>query len=127
MGKFNFKQLDNKSAFKTLSILLMVLIALWIILYAVPGLLASLFNTILGNIILLVVIILVGIKDIKFAIGLIILFIVIFKFSYYVVKKREGFDNSLLLELKHELDELNLPANKYSNKHAPAHSKRHVN
>jgi len=55
--------------------------------------LASLFNTILGNIILLVGIILVGIKDIKIAIGLIVLFIILFKFSYYVTKPNESFSS----------------------------------
>lgn len=92
MEKFSInKFFDNKHAFTTLTGLLAILIASWLILYAVPGLVASLFNTILGNIILLVTIILVGIKNIPVAIGLIILFIVLFKFSHYVVKKKEGY------------------------------------
>jgi len=92
MEKFSInKMFDNKHAFMALVGLLAILIASWLILYAVPGLVASLFNTILGNIILLVTIILVGIKNVPVAIGLIILFIVLFKFSHYVVKKKEGY------------------------------------
>jgi len=85
---FNSDFFHIKHPATTLTYILIALIVTW---YAVPGLLASLFNTILGNIILLVGIILVGIKDIKIAIALIILFIIIFKFSYYVTKKSEGF------------------------------------
>jgi len=85
------KIINNKNPTTTLTYLLIGLIAMWLVLYAVPGLLASLFNTILGNIILLVGIILVGIKDSKIAIALIILFIILFKFSYYVTKKKEFF------------------------------------
>jgi len=85
---FNSDFFRIKPPSATLSYILIVLVITW---YAVPGLLASLFNTILGNIILVVGIILVGIKDIKIAIALIILFIIIFKFSYYVTKKSEGF------------------------------------
>jgi len=88
---FNNDFFHIKRPATTLSYILIVLVITWLILYAVPGLLASLFNTILGNIILLVGIILVGIKDIKIATALIILFIIIFKFSYYVTKTREGF------------------------------------
>jgi len=86
-----FKNFKNKNTFTSLVGLLAILVASWLILYAVPGLFASLFNTILGNIILLVTIILVGMKNLKIAIGLIILFIFIFKFSHYVSGKTEGF------------------------------------
>jgi len=86
---YNF--FHNKHAFIVLVGLLSILICLWLILYALPGLFASFFNTILGNIILLVSIILVGIKDIKLAIGLFVLFIFLFKFSHYT---REGFSFS---------------------------------
>ena len=87
----NKEIINNKHQTTTLTYLLIGLITIWLTLYAVPGLLASLFNTILGNIILLVGIILVGIKDSKIAIALIILFIVLFKFFYYVTKKSENF------------------------------------
>ena len=71
---------------------LSILIALWVVLYALPGLLASLFNTILGNIIMIMFIILIGTKDIRIAIGLIVLFAILFRFSYYVTNvNREKF------------------------------------
>jgi hypothetical protein len=93
--KFNYKEiLDPKNELILIG-LISIFIFIWIILYAVPGLLSNLFNTILGNIILLVTIILVGIKNVPVAIGLIILFIVLFKFSHYVVKKKEGYNGSL--------------------------------
>lgn len=71
---------------------LSILIVLWVVLYALPGLLASLFNTILGNMIMILFIILIGTKDIRIAIGLIVLFAILFRFSYYVTNvKREKF------------------------------------
>ena len=81
------KFFENKHIFTILVGFLSILISLWLILYALPGLFASFFNTILGNIILLVSIILVGTKNMKLAIGMLVLFLFLFKFSHYT---REG-------------------------------------
>ena len=80
----NIKKILSGKAIPILVGSLSILIALWVVLYALPGLLASLFNTILGNIIMIMFIILIGTKDIRIAIGLIVLFAILFRFSYYV-------------------------------------------
>lgn len=84
---FTYNFFGNKHVFTILVGLLSILISLWVILYALPGLFSSFFNTILGNIILIVSIILVGTKNMKLAIGLFVLFLFLFKFSHYA---REG-------------------------------------
>ncbi len=85
MVNFSINKLDqNKHAFTILVGLISVFISIWFILDAFPGLVASLFNTILGNLIIVLSIILVGIKNIEMALGLIILFVFLFKFSHYV-------------------------------------------
>jgi hypothetical protein len=90
---FTYNFFGNKHVFTILVGLLSILISLWLILYALPGLFASFFNTILGNIILLVSVILVGTKDVKLAVGLLVLFIFLFKFSHYT-KEGLGFSKS---------------------------------
>ena len=67
--------------------LLSILIILWIILYIIPEFLISLFNTILGNLILLLSLILVSSQDIKFGIALAIILIILYRFSHL----KEGF------------------------------------
>lgn len=78
-----FSFLKEGKNFNILVGILTILAALWIILYAIPGIFASLFNTILGNIILILMIILVGLKNVKFAIGLFIVYLIIFKFAHF--------------------------------------------
>jgi hypothetical protein len=90
---FTYKFFGNKHTFLFLTGLLSLVVSFWLLLYVIPGANASLFNTILGNIILVVSVILVGIKNIKIAIGLAILFIFLFKFSHYV-KEDFGLHNS---------------------------------
>jgi len=95
MVNFSINKLgQNKSTFTTLLGLLSVFIAAWLILDAVPGLLASLFNTILGNLIIVLSIILVGLKNMQMALGLAILFIFLFKFSHDVKEGMGSFSKS---------------------------------
>ena len=75
---------DNKTM---LIGLLSVLITLWIILYIIPGFLLSLFNTILGNLILLLSLILVSSKDVKYGIAMAVIFVVLYRFLHL----KEGF------------------------------------
>jgi len=65
--------------------ILTLLIGIWIIFYAVPELFASLFNTLIGNLILLFIIILTAMKNVAVSLGLAILFIWLYNFSHYVV------------------------------------------
>jgi len=82
-----FKKILNEDNKTILIGLLSILIILWIILYIIPGFLVSLFNTFLGNIILLISLILVSSQQPKYGIALAILFIVLYRFSHL----KEGF------------------------------------
>ena len=65
--------------------ILTLLIAIWLIFYAVPELFASLFNTLIGNLILVFIIILTAMRNIVVSLGLAVFFLVLYKFSHYVV------------------------------------------
>lgn len=84
------KELKNliKQDNKTMLIgLLSILVSLWVILYIIPNFLGSLFNTILGNLILLLSLVLVSSQNIKYGIALAIIFVVLYRFSHL----KEGF------------------------------------
>lgn len=66
--------------------ILTFLVGIWILFYAIPELFASLFNSLIGNLILLFVVILTATKNILLALGLAVLFVFMYKFSHYVVK-----------------------------------------
>jgi hypothetical protein len=80
----NLLNQDNKTI---LIGLLSILVVMWIILYVIPNFLVSLFNTILGNLILLISLILVSSQDIKYGVVLAIILIVLYRFSHL----KEGF------------------------------------
>ena len=65
--------------------ILTLLIGIWIIFYAVPELFASLFNTLIGNLILVFILILTAMKNIVVSLGLAVFFLVLYNFSHYVV------------------------------------------
>lgn len=81
------KNLFNQDNKTMLLGLLSILIVLWTILYVIPGFLFSLFNTILGNLILLLSLILVSSQDVKYGIVLGIILVVLYRFSHL----KEGF------------------------------------
>ena len=66
--------------------ILTLLVGIWLLFYAIPELFASLFNSLIGNLILLFVVILTATKNILLALGLAVLFLFLYKFSHYVVK-----------------------------------------
>jgi hypothetical protein len=70
--------------------LLTILVLFWIVLYLIPDFFVSLFNTFLGNIILIITVILVSLYNYKYGIALGLLFIIIFRFSY-LLRRKEGF------------------------------------
>ena len=82
-----FKNLFNQDNKTILIGLLSILVVLWTILYVIPGFLVSLFNTILGNLILLLSLILVSSQDIKYGAVLAIILVVLYRFSHL----KEGF------------------------------------
>ena len=65
--------------------ILTLLIAIWLIFYAIPELFASLFNTLIGNLILVFVIILTAMKNVVISLALAVFFLGLYNFSHYVV------------------------------------------
>ena len=63
-----------------------LLIGLWLVLFFIPTLFVSLFNTILGNLILIVFIILVAMYNTNLSIGLTIMLIILWRFSHIIVE-----------------------------------------
>ena len=66
--------------------LITLLITLWVVMYAVPSLFVSLFDTILGNLILVAFIVLAGMYNLNMGIGLAIVFLVLWRFSHMSVR-----------------------------------------
>ena len=83
----NFINDDNKT--KVIG-LLTILIAFWLVLYFIPEVFVSLFNTLLGNLILIVTVLLVYMNNRIYGLGLGLIFILLFRFSR--LSKREGFN-----------------------------------
>ena len=76
-----------KETFSTKNINLFVglfslLIALWLVMFAVPDLFVSLFDTPLGNLILIVFIILAGMHSVPMGLGLAAVFVILFRFAH---------------------------------------------
>lgn len=67
-----------------------ILILLWTIMYAIPSLFVALFNTLLGNVLLLLAIVVSGMKNRTMGVFLAVLFIIIYQFSHMTAVK-EGF------------------------------------
>lgn len=79
-----FQNIQNKQSM--IVGILTFLVGIWLLFYAIPELFASLFNSLIGNLILLFVVILTATKNIIFALGLAFLFLFLYKFSHYVVE-----------------------------------------
>ena len=62
--------------------LIALLIVLWLIMFAIPSLFYNLFDTTLGNLILIAFIFLAAMYDITLAFGLAIVFIILYQFSH---------------------------------------------
>lgn len=77
----NLKKLNTEDNKTKIIGLLTILIIIWIIFYFIPSIFALLFNTFLGNIILIVITLLVTLNDIKYGIALGLLFIILIRFA----------------------------------------------
>jgi hypothetical protein len=62
--------------------LITLLIVLWVVMFAVPSLFYNLFETGLGNLILLVFVFLAAMYNMNLAVGLAIVFIILYRFSH---------------------------------------------
>ena len=77
----NFKKIFNKENRTLIIGLLSVFIVLWIILYVIPDLFASLFYSILGNFILLIAVILLSSYNTNWGLLLALFIVILFRFS----------------------------------------------
>ena len=59
-----------------------LLVALWLVMFAVPELFVNLFDTALGNIVLIVFIILASMHSVPMGVGLAIVFVILFRFAH---------------------------------------------
>ena len=67
--------------------LITLLIFLWVVMFAVPSLFVNLFDTGLGNLILIAFIFLAMMYNINLAVGLAIVFIVLYRFSHMSIEQ----------------------------------------
>lgn len=65
--------------------LITLLIVLWVVMFAVPSLFVNLFDTGLGNLILIAFIFLAAMYNANLAVGLSIVFLVLYRFSHMSV------------------------------------------
>ena len=87
--KFKYKEiLDSKNELIVIGLISIFLI-IWIILYAIPGLLSSLFNTILGKLILLLLAILISYKNLKLGLLFFGILLIIYRLIYFSKTKEE--------------------------------------
>jgi hypothetical protein len=89
MKKTFQNMISNKDNQLFLVGLLTLCVLVWLLLYFIPSLFFSLFHTFLGNFILLLVILLVSSKNIRYGIILGLIFILFIRIAYYPF--REGF------------------------------------
>ena len=79
---FSFNNLLSRKNINLIAGLITLLIFLWIVLFAIPGLFINLFDTFLGNLILILFIIFATIYDKNLGIGLAVVFIILWRFSH---------------------------------------------
>jgi len=65
--------------------LISLLVVLWIVMFAVPSLFVNLFDTGLGNLVLIAFILLAAMYNTNLAVGLSIVFIILWRFSHMSV------------------------------------------
>lgn len=104
----NIKKIINDKNKTKLIGLLTILIGLWLILYFLPELFVTLFNTLLGNLILFIIVLLVFLKNKVYGIGIGIILIVLIRFSR--LSKESFTSNSELtfLNIQHTINRQNV-------------------
>jgi len=77
----NFSLKDEKNR-NLLVGLFSLLVVLWLVMFAVPDLFVNLFDTALGNLILIGFIILAGMNNMLMGLGLAVIFVILFRLSH---------------------------------------------
>ncbi len=73
--------LFNKKNMNMFVGLLSLLILLWLVMYFIPSIFVNLFDTTLGNFLLLVFVVMAGMRDMTMGVGLAIVLLVLYRFS----------------------------------------------
>ena len=77
--------------------LLTIIICIWLIIYLIPSIFVNLFNTFLGKVVLILILMLVSFKNLNFGIILLLFFIIVYRFLSLSIKnyknsnEKEGF------------------------------------
>lgn len=74
--------LFSKKNFYIITGILSLLIFIWVIMYLVPSFFVNLFNTFLGNIILLGIVLFIAMLNKNIAFGVALIFIILYQFSH---------------------------------------------
>jgi len=85
------KNLFSKKNVETFIQLFSALVILWIIMFIIPNLFVFLFDSYIGNLILIGLIILFGIYNLRFAIGFAIIIVILYRFNYLSRYRLNGF------------------------------------
>lgn len=88
--KIKFKEIFDPKNELILIGIISIFILIWIILYAIPGLLSNLFNTVLGKLILLLGVILISYKNIKYGLLFFVILLIVYRLISFS-KNKEGF------------------------------------
>jgi hypothetical protein len=78
----SFSDVFSKKNLNLVVGLITLLLVLWVVMFAIPNLFVNLFDTGLGNLILIAFIFLAAIYNVSLAIGLAFVFIVLYRFSH---------------------------------------------
>ena len=81
---FKWKNVFSRKNMNLVVGLITLLLVLWLVMYAIPGLFANLFNTILGEMILLGIVVLCGMYNMNLGVGMAIVFVILYQFSHMV-------------------------------------------
>ena len=79
---FSLETLFSRKNINLIVGLITLLLFLWIVLFAIPSLFVNLFDTFLGNLILILFILFATIYDKNLGIGLAVVFIILWRFSH---------------------------------------------
>jgi hypothetical protein len=77
----NFSLKDEKTRNLIVG-LFSLLVVLWLIMFVVPDIFVNLFDTLLGNLILIGFIVLAGMNNVLMGLGLALIFVILFRFSH---------------------------------------------
>ena len=84
---YSFSNIFSRQNINLVVGLITLLVILWIVMYTIPEIFVSLFDTSLGNLILIAFIVLAAMYNLNLAIGLSVVFMVLYRFSHMSIEK----------------------------------------